>query len=116
MKINYTPVKTSINYGINNFEILEDVFNFDVNSFKNFKLENAEKCEIVNLNEEVKNIFTFDQNFNKDLNFNFSKKIIIKESSTLPIIIKFDIKKGENLIENLFIEARKNVKANVILN
>ena len=116
MKINFTPVKTSINYGINNFEISEDVFDVDVNSFKNFKLENTEKCEIVDLNEEVKNIFAFDKDFNKNLNLNFNKKITIKESSTLPIIIKFDIKKDENLIENLFIEACKNVKANIILN
>ena len=113
MIINNSPVRTSVNYGINNFEISNEFLNNNLKTYTNFKIENAENCGILN-NLSQKQTYPLNKNFTK-LKPNFSKKIIIKQNTQKPLIVNFDLNKNEFLVENLFLEISNGVCANAII-
>lgn len=108
MILNETPVRTSKNYVINNFEIPDEEFNVQVREFTEYQINNIENCKI----EDVFNNNLVINNFKP----NFNKKVVITKNLNEPLIINFNLNKTNALIENLFIEVANNVNANVVIN
>ncbi len=112
--LNETPRRTSKSFGINNIEI------------KDFELPKIKEFKNVNINSdiEIKNKYTtFEPKFSigkdlvkqiNDTNQNFV--IDIDKTINKPIVLEFTLDEKQNvLVDNIFINAKENVKAGVII-
>lgn len=126
MKLNQTPIRTSINYGINDISIeknanfIQKIENFNnlCSKFNNFEILNDDCVSIstitqpknsLYLNEELKNeIFTKS---NLDISIDFVKNTI------QPVVINFNFDKNNDiLIGNINLKIKNDVRSKIILN
>lgn len=113
MIVNNTPVRTSINYGINNFEVDCNFINSNVKNYNNYKIQNLQNNQLLN-EISLKQSFPINTNLYK-FNKNFSKKIVLSKNTLKPIVINFNLNKNEILFEDLFVEVKQNITANVVI-
>ena len=112
--LNETPKMTSKSFGINNIEI-NDFKNHKIKEFTNVNIKSSVKIE-------NKNVF-FDPKFsigsilvNELNNANINLYINIEKEIKEPINIEFTLDKTQNiLVDNIYINANENSKANIIL-
>lgn len=117
MELNFSPVLTTRNYGINSARIDDSIFCMQNCKFEKVKIENG--CEF--LQKSAKNDgFSckigekFDEQLknsaNVDLNF------VIKKDTEKPVLLAFDFDKENNfLVEKVNFCIEKDVRAKVIL-
>lgn len=113
IEINKSPILTSKNYGVNSFEFDENLM---LKQKKEFD-ERQFKCDTIsqNLNSlQTSNTSVAVDYEQKQFN-NFAKKIVLEKSFDKPINICFECKKDDCLVDNLLIETRENVSANIVL-
>ena len=103
MKINETPVRTSINYGINNFEVPDDTFDIRPQNCVNQKpaiAQNEPLCK-----ESKKQLSNPTEN----------RKIIFDKTNT-NAQISYNLNKNNNiLLCNTALIAEENVDANIVI-
>lgn len=116
IKINQTPYPTSKNYGINDIEIDEKIFEVNSPNFFGFQTKNDSEIKIFDdfsKNNQIQSGF-LDQNIEKKCNF--SKCIEIETDTTSPAVFTFSFdEKNQNLIERTNIKVLEGVKAQVVL-
>lgn len=112
--LNETPRRTSKSFGINNIEI-KDFEIPEIKEFTNIKVKSSIKIENKNVYFDPKfsigtTLINELNNANQNLYINIEKEI--KE----PIIIEFNLDETQNiLVDSIFINAKENSKANIII-
>ena len=117
MDINYSPILTTRNYGINSAKVDASVFCGKVFPFKNVNIENGDRFLAKNKNDE-KLLCMIGEEFDKQLrkNENVNLKFCVDENPKETIFIKFDFdQKNSTLVENVNFEIEKNVQANIVV-
>lgn len=117
MDINYSPILTTRNYGINSAKVDASVFCDKVFPFKNVNIENGDRFLVKNKNDE-KLLCMIGEEFDKQLrkNENVNLKFCVDENPKETIFIKFDFdQKNSTLVENVNFEIEKNVQANIVV-
>ena len=112
--LNETPKRTSKSFGINNIEIKD----FELPKIKNFK--NVKLISDINIKNEHKKFepkFSIGKNLVRQINDTNQNYVINIDSEVKkPIILEFNLDEKQNvLVDNIFINAGKNSKANVII-
>lgn len=113
MKINETFVRTSKNYGLNNLEIEENVFNNKIKNFPGFttnfegKIKENKILPISPISEETK---TELEKANISLEFD------VEKSYPNPIILDFDFGTNECLVDKIKINIKENICAKILMN
>ncbi len=115
IEINETPLRTSRNYGINNFLIDENIVSQKIGEFKNFKTSDDGLVfggiEKIKVDDQLSPVLA-DQLKNSS---NINKKIEILKSKKEPFIFKFDFDKlNPALVENLSVEIKDKISTNII--
>lgn len=110
IKINKAPVLTSINYGINDFEINESLLDVEIKPFEKVKTKNVEFCSLKSLPQ---NNLSKEIDVRTNTKNNFAKKIVIEKSCDNIKEIVFDA--SQNLIDILEIDAKKDANAKIII-
>lgn len=116
MEINFTPVKTCINYGINAYKINEQVLpNFKLEPFKNFKAENLVLEDLKKLKQFKINKPLSQEFFNLSINNNNFAKIINFNKTKDNSVLEFNFENNLELNNILEINVKENISANLIL-
>lgn len=108
MKINNTPINTTQNYNINNFEVEDNIFNVKLSKFENIRSNHQltkQKIDITNaMSNEV--LLTLQ-------NANAYNKIDITKNTNEPIEIVYTL--NQNLVDTLSINIENGVNADVVI-
>lgn len=117
MEINFSPILTSKNYGINSAKVDDSIFCDKISNFQNVKIENG--CSF--LRKNIKNC-TFSnkigEKFDKQLFENFNNKLdfLIDKSSEKTISINFDFSEKENaLVSQICFSVKENVSTKILI-
>ena len=109
MKINKSPVLTTVNYGINDFEFNEKII-YASRKFNNFSIKNAQNCKF------AVNYPILSPEFLIKQNHNFCASLVITKSQAEPIILQIEPNKDNNvLVDYINITAENFVNASVIV-
>ena len=109
MKINKSPVLTTVNYGINDFEFDQKI-EYTSKKFENFSIKNAKNCKF------TVNYSILSPEFLIKQNHNFCASLVITKSQTEPIILQIEPNKDNNvLVDYINITAENFVNASVII-
>ena len=113
IKINKSPILTSNNYGINFFEIDENVIKSDISKIETVTISNADVIEQNEIVEYPQN--QIGKEFSKQSrdNSNFSKEFVIESDLQKPLVLDFDLK--TNLVSTIVLKVKQNVFANTVL-
>ena len=107
MKVNKSPILTSVNYGINDFELDKNLIKTCDKKFNNFNISNK-NC--VKMHKKCEKI---SKNGLNNPNFDILLEI---EFNTEPIYLNFDFDQDNDyLVENLNIIVKENVDAKVVV-
>lgn len=117
MELNFSPILTTRNYGINCAKVCDSVFCDHITKFENVKIENADRF----LQKNEKNITfsceigeKFDEQLRKCSNLDLC--FCIDKDTVSPLVLSFDFDKtNKTLVEKIFISVKKGVCAKVIL-
>ena len=116
IKINQTPYPTSKNYGINDIEIDEKIFEVKSNKFLGFQTKNDSEIKFFDgfsEKNQTKNGF-LDQNIEKECNF--AKCIELENDTKTPAVFTFVFDKAnQNLFEKFDIKILSGVHAQVAI-
>ncbi len=118
MDLNFAPVMTTRNYGINFAKVDDSVFCGQISKFKNVKIDN--ECGFL-LKKVKKMAFLqkigaqFDEQLEKEPNIILNFDINKDTDKTLVLSFNFD-KENKTLVEQLNFVVEENVTAKVILN
>lgn len=117
MEINFSPILTSKNYGINSAKIDDNFFCNQISTFENVKIENGssflkkntKSCTFSNKIGEF-----LDEQLSK--NFNNKLDFLIDKSSEEIISINFDLSEKENaLVSQICFSVKENVSAKILI-
>ena len=109
MKINKSPVPTTVNYGINDFEFDEQILCVS-KKFANYNIKNAQNCKF-NVNYSI-----ITPEFIVEQNHNFCASLVITKSQSEPIVIQIEPNEDNNvLVDYINIKAESFVNAAVII-
>ena len=108
MKINKSPVLTTVNYGINDFEFDGEVVLVN-RKFEDFCIKNAKNCKF-NTNFSI-----LSPDFLIKQNHNFSASLVVTQSQVEPIVLEVNLDKINILADYINITVENNVQAKVIL-
>ena len=111
MKINETPIRTSVNYGINDFEVKDNIFEIQDKNFDGFSSNVTLSKETISLPKTSLSVQTKNQlaKPNKVVN------IEIDEHSINPIKLDFDFENNDYLVDNINILVKKHAKNTLFL-
>ena len=112
IKINKSSVSTSQNYGINSFEFDENLMPKQTQPFENVTIKN----EIISqeMASSAINNISNELDTETKTKCNFSKKYIFDKDTKKTFVIEFDLK-NQPLVDALFFEIKKNVRALMIV-
>ena len=112
-KINYSPVLTANNFGINYAEINDDILCTFNKTFNNVKITKQDTFTLKNAIMPQNSSTLLGKN---EQTPNFSKCIEIKKSTKTPIVLEFNFDKNNNYLNDyLEIELKQNTSASVII-
>ncbi len=113
IKLNKSPILTSKNYGINDFDFDDDIQPSQTKKFTNIKVKNETKSQITK-NLPINNI-SKELNTETQTKSNFSKEYIFDKDMQNPMILEFDIAKDFALVDNIILNVCENIQARVII-
>lgn len=113
MKINETFVRTSKNYGINEFDIENDIFDNKIDAFSGFSTNFDGKI----LKNNKLPVSPISMEAQKELeNSNISLSFDIDKNYNKPIVLNFDFTNNELLVDRININVKNGVDAKLLLN
>lgn len=118
IKINKSPVSTSKNYGINNFDFDETLL--CQSACQNITLKHNETLSQINIKELAKSEFSHN-NISAEIDMqsqnvcNFAKKVVFNKNSKQAVVIDFEAEKQFNLVDNIVLHFSKDTANKVII-
>lgn len=116
IRVNKTPYPTSKNYGINDIEIDEKIFDRKTNKFDGFSSKNVSEIKFLDVfaekNQEKSNFLA--QNIEDNCNFSKTVEICTDTKEPAQLLFEFE-KKNTNLIEKMQIKVLSKVHAQIVL-
>lgn len=113
MKVNFSPIRTSENFRINDYEI-EDMSNIKIGEFNNYKVSNLELEEIksnTNIHYGISSILN-NQIISK-ANFSYKINFVNNEYGILDIELN---DKNCSLVDYIFVDVKENTNCNLFIN
>jgi len=117
MDLNFSPMLTTRNYGINCAKIDDNIFCDQISNFTNVKIENGETflkktSKIATFSNRIGEKFDNQLKNENNLNLHF----VVKKSKEKPIFLNFDFDKtNPTLVENVLFEIEKEENAKVVI-
>jgi len=116
IRINRTPYPTSKNYGINDIEIDEKIFDKKIEQFDGFEIKNTSEIKFLDVFAEKKQDKSNFLAQNIEQKCNCSKTLEIQSNTQEPLQLCFVFdKKNQNLVEKTYIKVLPGVDAQVVL-
>jgi Fe-S cluster assembly scaffold protein SufB len=116
IKLNETPVRTSKNFGINNIK-LENLNMLDVKPFSNVQIKSNLNVQNKNIDFDLK--YEIEKELTNQLKTNFNQALYIEvpenHNEEEPTIIEFELQDNQALVDQIYIDAKENSKAEIII-
>ncbi len=123
MEINNTPIRTSVNYGMNNFKVDDGTFAGSAKKYNGFSCSGLAKQNKVIIDAKLSGTYAQMQSMLSNESYqelqkaNSKIEVKINETQPLPIVLNFNFdNKNDYLVSRIFVSVSQNVKAKIIIN